>query len=115
MTEDISGKADPLERIAIALLDEIRSRKPVVSTTDITTEGPVAAPDLVMENKPTPRTPRKRERRVGQYPEHLNVRIRAADRDRFDAYAHRHRLMKGEVFRQMMDALEAQESGQEKQ
>ena len=115
MTEDISGKADPLERIAIALLDEIRSRKPAVSPTNTVTESPTAASDLASEIEPTSRIPRKRERRVGLYPEHLNVRIRAEDRDRFDAYAQRHRLMKGEVFQMMMDALEARESGQEKQ
>ena len=114
MTDDASKQADPLERIAMALLDEIRSRKLVVSPTDTAIESVIAAPDTTVETTPAPRIPRKRERRVGMYPEHFNVRIRAEDRDRFDDYAHRHRLMKGEVFRMMMDALEANESGQEK-
>ena len=104
-------ETDPLERIALALVDEIRARR-----------APVSADSLIPQSSPQPAqmaaapasVRRKRERRVGMYPEHFNIRIRAEDRDRFDAYADRHRLMKGEVFRLMMDALEAAESEQGK-
>lgn len=54
-------------------------------------------------------TARKRTRQPSRYPDHYNLRLRDGDRERFDDYAYRHRLAKGEVFRIMLDLLEADE------
>ncbi|SEN85325.1 hypothetical protein SAMN05192583_3712 [Sphingomonas gellani] len=100
-------ETDPLERIAVALVDEIRARKPASST-------PVLLPQTSPEAPSQPRTGRKRERRVALYPAHYSLRITDEDRDRFDACAERHRLAKGELFRRMLNAFEAIENEQEK-
>ena len=100
-------ETDPLERIAVALVDEIRARKPASST-------PVSLPQNSPDAPSPPRTGRKRERRVALYPAHYSLRITDDDRDRFDACAERHRLAKGELFRRMLDAFEATENEQEK-
>ena len=52
---------------------------------------------------------RRRARQPSQYPDHYNLRLRDGDRERFDEYAYRHRIPKGEVFRIMLDLLEAAE------
>lgn len=52
---------------------------------------------------------KKRPRQPSQYPDHYNLRLRDGDRERFDEYAYRHRLAKGDVFRLMLDLLEADE------
>ena len=100
-------ETDPLERIAVALVDEIRARKPASSTS-------VSLPQNSPDTSSPPRTGRKRERRVALYPAHYSLRITDEDRDRFDACAERHRLAKGELFRRMLDAFEATENEQEK-
>jgi hypothetical protein len=56
--------------------------------------------------------PKKRSRQPSQYPDHYNLRLRDGDRERFDDYAYRHRIPKGEVFRLMLDLIEAQEAQQ---
>lgn len=107
-------ETDPLERMAAALIDEIRARRTTISE-------PVPLPESSPEETlpietATSRisTARKRERRVALYPAHYSLRITDEDRDRFDACAERHRLAKGELFRRMLDAFEAVENGQEK-
>ena len=57
---------------------------------------------------------KKRTRQPSQYPDHYNLRLRDGDRERFDEYAYRHRLPKGEVFGIMLDLLEAQDRAKEK-
>ena len=52
---------------------------------------------------------KKRTRQPSQFPDHYNLRLRDGDRERFDEYAYRHRLPKGEVFGIMLDLLEAKE------
>jgi len=56
--------------------------------------------------------PKKRTRAPSQYPDHYNLRLRTGDRERFDDYAYRHRLPKGEVFRIMLDLIEEREAEQ---
>ena len=63
---------------------------------------------LAAAPSPAP-TARKRTRQPSRYPDHYNLRLRDGDRERFDDYAYRHRLAKGEVFRIMLDLLEAEE------
>lgn len=58
-----------------------------------------------------PAVPKKRARQPSQYPDHYNLRLREGDRERFDDYAYRHRIAKGEVFGRMLDLLEADERG----
>lgn len=48
------------------------------------------------------------------YPDHFSLRIRTEDRERFDAYADRHKLARGELFQLMLDALETQDREQKK-
>lgn len=102
-------KTDPLERIALALVDEIRARRTEISE-------PVSPPENSPEdalpgtnNAPKVPTARKRERRTRLYPAHYSLRLREEDRDRFDACAERHRLVKGKLFWRMLDAFEADE------
>lgn len=57
---------------------------------------------------------KKRTRQPSQYPDHYNLRLREGDRERFDDYAYRHRLPKGEVFGIMLDLLEAKDRSEEK-
>lgn len=54
-------------------------------------------------------TVKKRARQPSQFPDHYNLRLRDGDRERFDDYAYRHRLPKGEVFGIMLDLLEAKD------
>ena len=54
-------------------------------------------------------TVKKRPRQPSQFPDHYNLRLREGDRERFDEYAYRHRLAKGDVFAIMLDLLEAKE------
>lgn len=49
----------------------------------------------------------RRGRPRSEFPDHYNLRLRLGDRERFDDYAYRHRMMKGEVFGRMLDAIEA--------
>ena len=56
---------------------------------------------------------RKRTRQPSQFPDHYNLRLREGDRERFDEYAYRHRLAKGDVFTIMLDLLEAKEQAPE--
>lgn len=114
MTDETSKQADPLERIAIALLDEIRSRKLVVSPTRERVESVAPPPETTAKMRSGPRLPPKRERRVAMYPDHFSLRIRTEDRERFDAYADRHKLARGELFQLMLDALETQDREQKK-
>lgn len=58
---------------------------------------------------------RKRERRIAQFPAHYSLRMTDEDRDRFDAYAEKHRIPKGEAMRRLLDLAEAHERAQEKQ
>ena len=58
-------------------------------------------------------TVKKRTRQPSQFPDHYNLRLRDGDRERFDEYAYRHRLAKGDVFAIMLDLLEAKERAQE--
>lgn len=69
------------------------SDKPPASPTEATTEA----------------LPKKRTRVPSQYPDHYNLRLRAGDRERFDDYAYRHRIPKGEAFRIMLDLIEERE------
>ena len=57
---------------------------------------------------------KKRARQPSQFPDHYNLRLREGDRERFDEYAYRHRLPKGEVFGIMLDLLEAKEHAEDK-
>jgi hypothetical protein len=105
-------ETDPLERMAAALIDEIRTRRTTVSE-------PVSLPESSLQKAPPIETgasrasiARKRERRTALYPAHYSLRLTDEDRDRFDACAERHRLAKGELFRRMLDAFEAAEDGQ---
>ena len=105
---------DPLERMAAALIDEIRARRTTISELVPLPESSPEEP-LPIETATSRRSiARKRERRVALYPAHYSLRLTDEDRDRFDACAERHRLAKGELFRQMLDAFEAVENGQEK-
>ena len=52
---------------------------------------------------------KRRPRQPAQFPDHYNLKLREGDRERFDEYAYRHRLAKGEVFGIMLDLLEARE------
>lgn len=52
---------------------------------------------------------KKRTRQPAQFPDHYNLKLREGDRERFDEYAYRHRLAKGEVFGIMLELLEASE------
>ncbi|PZU05989.1 hypothetical protein [Sphingomonas sp.] len=54
-------------------------------------------------------TVKKRPRLPSQFPDHYNLRLREGDRERFDDYAYRHRLAKGDVFALMLDLLEAKD------
>lgn len=63
------------------------------------------------EPEPAP-TITKRTRPASQYPDHYNLRLRIGDRERFDDYAYRHRILKGEAFRIMLDLAEADEAQQ---
>lgn len=72
-----------------------------------------------VSDKPRVQTPeasqagaRKRERRASQYPAHYSLRMREEDRDRFDDYAHRHRIPKGEAMQKLLDLAEAEEARQ---
>lgn len=105
---------DPLERIAVALVDEIRARRTAIAEPVPLPESPPENPPAATDNAPKARTARKRERRVALYPAHYSLRITDEDRDRFDACAGRHKVAKGEMFRRMVDAFEAAENGQEK-
>lgn len=104
-------KTDPLERIAVALVDEIRARRTTASEPVSLPKSSPEEPLLIETAASRTNTARKRERRVALYPAHYSLRITDEDRDRFDAYAERHRLTKGELFRRMLDALEAAENG----
>lgn len=55
---------------------------------------------------------KKRTRQPSQYPDHYNLRLREGDRERFDEYAYRNRIPKGEAFRIMLDLAEADEQHQ---
>lgn len=70
-----------------------------------------------VSDKPSPAPARaavkKRPRQPSQFPDHYNLRLRIGDRERFDDYAYRHRLPKGEVFGIMLDLLEASEGQQD--
>ena len=54
----------------------------------------------------------KRGRSTAQYPDHYNLMLRVGDRQRFDDYAYRHRLKKGEAMSRLLDLAEADESRQ---
>lgn len=72
---------------------------------------PAAPPEAAQPGKERP-TARKRERRVAQYPAHYSLRMTDEDRDRFDAYADKHRIPKGEAIRRLLDLAEAEEARQ---
>lgn len=74
-----------------------------VSDKPAPAEGAPSAPATPTEKA------KRRPRLPSQYPDHYNLRLRDGDRERFDDYAYRHRIPKGEVFRIMLDLLEAQE------
>lgn len=80
--------------------------KAVAAALGFVSDKPAPAP------APAPAV-RKRTRQPSQYPDHYNLRLRDGDRERFDDYAYRHRLAKGEVFRIMLDLLEADERARE--
>ena len=62
-----------------------------------------------MNDNPEP-TRRGRKRKTEREFDHqYTLRIRTADRDRFDDYVHRHRICVGEAFKRMLDAAEAME------
>ena len=71
-----------------------------------------------VSDKPAVPAPRpgvkRRTRQPSQFPDHYNLKLREGDRDRFDDYAYRHRLAKGEVFGIMLDLLEASEAPADK-
>ena len=71
---------------------------------------PAAPPEKAERTRPTAR---KRERRVAQYPAHYSLRMTDEDRDRFDAFADKHRIPKGEAMRRLLDLAEADERKQE--
>jgi len=98
-------ETDPLERIAVALVDEIRARRTTPSEPVSLPESSPEDPSAATDNAPKAHTARKRERRVALYPAHYSLRITDEDRDRFDACAEQYRLVKGELFRQMLDAF----------
>ena len=80
------------------------------SATEATPAAPAASVEQPARVKPTAR---KRERRVAQYPAHYSLRMTDEDRDRFDAYAEKHRIPKGEAMRRLLDLAEADERRQE--
>ena len=105
---------DPLERIAVALVEEIRARRtPTSDPVSLPQNSPEGSP-IVTNGAPRVRTARKRERRAALYPAHYSLRVTDEDRDRFDAYAERYKLTRGELFRRMLDALDILESEREK-
>lgn len=75
--------------------------------------GPNSTP--VPTTQPTRERPtaRKRERRVAQYPAHYSLRMTDEDRDRFDAYAEKHRIPKGEAMRRLLDLADVEEHRQQ--
>ena len=105
---------DPLERIAVALVEEIRARRtPIFDPVLLPQNSPEEFP-INTNVAPRVRTARKRERRVALYPAHYSLRVTDEDRDRFDDYAERYKLTRGELFRRMLDALDILESEREK-
>lgn len=76
--------------------------------------APNPAP-IAAEASPAAPAQKKRARLPSQFPDHYNLRLREGDRERFDDYAYRHRIPKGDAFRRMLDLLEADERAQEKQ
>lgn len=74
-----------------------------------TSAAPAASPVPVERPTQTRPTARKRERRVAQYPAHYSLRMTDEDRDRFDAYADKHRIPKGEAMRRLLDLADAEE------
>jgi len=107
-------KDDPLERIAVALVDEIRARQTPISDPVSMPQNSPEEYTIISNVAPRVRTARKRERRVALYPAHYSLRVTDEDRDRFDAYAERYKLTRGELFRRMLDALDILESEREK-
>lgn len=84
--------------------------KPAKATTPTPpAETAPAAPAAPARERPTAR---KRERRVALYPAHYSLRMTDEDRDRFDDYAARHHIAKGEAMRRLLDLAEAEERNQ---
>lgn len=54
-------------------------------------------------------TPRRRGRRPAErkQEDQYTIRLHAGDRERFDEYAYRRRLGKGDAFRKLLDTAEA--------
>ncbi|EQB33577.1 hypothetical protein [Sphingobium ummariense] len=50
----------------------------------------------------------QRKKREATFTAQFTMRIREEDRERFDEYAYRHRISKGEAFRRLLDIAEGQ-------
>ena len=83
------------------------------AATEAAPAAPAAPPTATEQPARVRPTARKRERRVAQYPAHYSLRMTDEDRDRFDAYAEKHRIPKGEAMRRLLDLAEAEERRQE--
>lgn len=78
----------------------------------VSDKPPQPAEPIAAEAAPAPTAPKKRGRVPSQFPDHYNLRLREGDRERFDDYAYRHRVPKGEAMRRLLDLAEAEERRQ---
>lgn len=76
--------------------------------TEPTTVAPTTVGDTPPENVPVG----KRGRPAALYPVHYNLMLRIGDRERFDDFAYRHRLKKGEAMSRLLDLADADEANQ---
>lgn len=69
--------------------------------------------DKPREPAPVPAPKVARPKPPARFPEQYNIRLRTEDRVRFDDFAYRHRIAKGEALRRLLDLAEADEARQE--
>ena len=62
-----------------------------------------------MNDNPEPRRRGRKRKTERKFDHQYTLRIRTADRDRFDDYVHRHRILVGEALNRMLDPAEAME------
>lgn len=73
-------------------------------------DNPAPAPQRAAK-APRPKA-RHRPRAVLMYPCHYSLRMTDEDRDRFDDYAHKHRIPKGEAMTRLLDLADAAEAAE---
>ncbi|ALR23136.1 MULTISPECIES: hypothetical protein [Sphingomonadaceae] len=64
-----------------------------------------------VSEKPTPSAPASRKKREATFTAQFTIRIREEDRERFDEYAYRNRISKGEAFKRLLDTAEGEGEG----